>query len=86
MSRSQCSTRRQDAEDTDEARPAVIGNIAGPGSGTGTQCERICQSFRVEHIGIEHVLRADMDRRGSPETAVIRQNMRWTERNHNQHC
>lgn len=53
----------------------LIGILGRPGAGKGTQCQRLSRMFAVEHISIGDVLRAEMERKGSPHAAMIRQNM-----------
>lgn len=53
----------------------VIGVLGGPGSGKGTQCQWLARTFKVQHISIGDVLRAEMNRPQSPHAAIIRQNM-----------
>ncbi|KAI0905764.1 adenylate kinase-domain-containing protein [Ustulina deusta] len=55
---------------------AVIGILGGPGSGKGTQCRLLSETFKLDHISIGDVLRAELEREGSENAAIIEQNMR----------
>lgn len=55
---------------------AVIGVLGGPGSGKGTQCSLLAQTFKLKHISIGDVMRQEMKREGSEYAAIIEQNMR----------
>lgn len=66
------------AEATSSDKPApfmLVGVLGRPGAGKGTQCQWLSRMFAVEHISIGDVLRAEMEREGSPYAATIRQNM-----------
>lgn len=58
-----------------QVKPVVIGVVGGPGSGKGTQCEMLCQGFRVSHISVGDVLRAEAADQDSPYRETIRKNM-----------
>ncbi len=55
---------------------AVIGILGGPGSGKGTQCRLLSETFKLAHISIGDVLRAELEREDSENAAIIEQNMR----------
>ncbi|KAF5018781.1 hypothetical protein F66182_9231 [Fusarium sp. NRRL 66182] len=55
--------------------PRVICIAGGPGSGKGTQCRWLEQTFRLQHISIGDILRDEMNRPSSPYADIIRQNM-----------
>ncbi|TGJ86532.1 hypothetical protein E0Z10_g2271 [Xylaria hypoxylon] len=54
----------------------VVGLLGGPGSGKGTQCRLLSEAFKLDHISIGDVLRAELKREGSEHAAIIEQNMR----------
>lgn len=56
-------------------KPVLIGMLGGPGSGKSSQCRLLAQTFKVEHVSVGDLLRAEMDREGSPHGATIRGNM-----------
>ncbi|KAJ3543056.1 hypothetical protein NM208_g3780 [Fusarium decemcellulare] len=56
-------------------KPRVISVLGGPGSGKGTQCQWLARNFKVQHISVGEVLRAEINRPGSPHADIIRQNM-----------
>ncbi|XP_067416636.1 adenylate kinase isoenzyme 1-like [Emydura macquarii macquarii] len=39
--------------------PIIIFVIGGPGSGKGTQCERLAAKYKFQHLGIGNLLRAE---------------------------
>lgn len=49
--------------------------LGGPGSGKGTQCRLLSDKFDLVHISIGEVLRQEMDRPGSLNADIIRENM-----------
>ncbi|KAM6525729.1 hypothetical protein FALCPG4_011263 [Fusarium falciforme] len=53
----------------------LIGMLGGPGSGKSSQCRLMAQTFKVEHVCVGELLRAEMNREGSPHAATIRGNM-----------
>jgi UMP-CMP kinase len=61
--------------ETDGIKPTIIGILGGPGSGKGTQCRLMCESFEMEHLSIGDVLRDEIDRRDSPYASIIKENM-----------
>ncbi|KAK2603564.1 hypothetical protein QQS21_004244 [Conoideocrella luteorostrata] len=67
--------QQQIAKNPNEIKPIIIGLLGGPGSGKGTQCRLICQSFKIEHFSIGDVLRKELHRRESPYATIIRQHM-----------
>jgi len=52
-------------------RPRVVFVVGGPGSGKGTQCERIAKDFGYVHLSAGDLLRAERKVEGSPLGAVI---------------
>lgn len=53
----------------------IIGLVGGPGSGKGTQCERLTKALpTIEHLSIGETLRQEMQS-GSPYAQIIKQNM-----------
>lgn len=58
-------------EGVSESRPQVIFVIGGPGSGKGTQCERIVEKFGFKHLSAGDLLRAERKREGSPLGKII---------------
>ena len=53
----------------------VVSLLGGPGAGKGTQCERQCHIFDIEHISIGNLLRDEMNREDSQYGAIIKRNM-----------
>ncbi|KAI8669923.1 hypothetical protein NCS56_00795800 [Fusarium sp. Ph1] len=53
----------------------LFGMLGGPGSGKSSQCRLLAQTFKVEHVRVGDLLRAEMNREGSPYAATIRGNM-----------
>ena len=53
----------------------IIGLVGPPGSGKGTQCKRLACQFPIEHLSVGDVLRAEMEREGSPHASIIKENM-----------
>lgn len=43
-----------------EAKPNLIFVVGGPGSGKGTQCERLVTEFKCEHLSTGDLLRAEL--------------------------
>lgn len=58
------------------AGPQVVFVIGGPGSGKGTQCERIANEFGYVHLSAGELLRAERKVEGSPLGAVIEKAIR----------
>ncbi|KAI1114995.1 adenylate kinase-domain-containing protein [Nemania sp. NC0429] len=58
------------------AECVVIGVLGGPGSGKGTQCSLLAETFKLKHISIGDVMRQEMKREGSEYASIIEQNMR----------
>mmetsp|Transcript_96600 Transcript_96600/g.216349 ORF Transcript_96600/g.216349 Transcript_96600/m.216349 type:complete len:342 (+) Transcript_96600:55-1080(+) len=56
--------------------PFVAFVIGGPGSGKGTQCERIAEEFGYIHLSAGDLLRAERQREGSPLGEVIEATIR----------
>jgi Adenylate kinase and related kinases len=55
------------------AVPRVIFVLGGPGSGKGTQCKKICESFsEFVHLSAGELLRSARDS-GSPQGEMINQ-------------
>jgi len=50
---------RPDQEGKEEAKPSAIFVLGGPGSGKGTQCERIIADFGFKHLSVGDLLRAE---------------------------
>ncbi|KAL1626204.1 hypothetical protein SLS54_003038 [Diplodia seriata] len=59
----------------DMSKIAIVGVLGGPGAGKGTQCERLARTFELEHLSVSDVLRAEVEREGSPYASIIRENM-----------
>lgn len=54
----------------------LIGIVGPPGSGKGTQCELLARRYRLEHLSIGDILRAQIGRdEESPQAAIIKENM-----------
>lgn len=66
----------QSSSDAGSEEFAVIGVLGGPGSGKGTQCTLLAQTFKLNHISIGDVMRQEMKREGSEYASIIEQNMR----------
>jgi len=45
----------------EESKPKAIFVLGGPGSGKGTQCERIIADFGLKHLSVGDLLRAEMN-------------------------
>lgn len=58
------------------AGPQVVFVIGGPGSGKGTQCERIAREFGYVHLSAGDLLRAERKVEGSPLGATIEEAIR----------
>jgi len=43
--------------------PEIVFVLGGPGSGKGTQCEKLAQEYGFEHISVGDVLRDELNRR-----------------------
>mmetsp|Transcript_134665 Transcript_134665/g.340366 ORF Transcript_134665/g.340366 Transcript_134665/m.340366 type:complete len:321 (-) Transcript_134665:35-997(-) len=56
--------------------PQVVFVIGGPGSGKGTQCERIAKELGYVHLSAGELLRAERKVEGSPFGAVIEEAIR----------
>lgn len=56
-------------------RPSVVLVIGGPGSGKGTQCERIAAELGYVHLSAGELLRAELTREGSTLCQVIQDAM-----------
>lgn len=54
-----------------ERKPHVVLVIGGPGSGKGTQCERIAQHFGYAHLSAGELLREERRNEHSPLGAII---------------
>ncbi|KAF4464894.1 uridylate kinase [Fusarium albosuccineum] len=59
----------------DSNTPLFISIMGGPGSGKGTQCKLIAQSFNIGHVSIGQMLHGEMNTPRSPHASVIRGNM-----------
>ncbi len=57
------------------ADAVVVSMLGGPGSGKGTQCQRLSQIFDIEHVSVGNLLRDEMDRADSQYGALIKHNM-----------
>ncbi|KAL9100918.1 MAG: hypothetical protein Q9163_003778 [Psora crenata] len=57
------------------ARYCVIFVLGGPGAGKGTQCQMLSQEFRLQHLSVGDVLRAERDTPGSEYGELIAHNM-----------
>lgn len=60
----------------DANKPYVVFVLGGPGSGKGTQCEKIAQEFSYEHLSAGDLLRAERNSSGSEFGALIEQHIR----------
>lgn len=58
-----------------ENKPRVVFVIGGPGSGKGTQCQRIAETFGFVHLSAGELLRQETSLEGSPLRAIIEQSM-----------
>ncbi|KAM0433482.1 hypothetical protein ACHAPT_004362 [Fusarium lateritium] len=56
-------------------KPIFVGMLGPPGSGKSFQCRLLAERFVLEHVGVGDLLRAEMERQGSPHRAMIRTNM-----------
>ena len=54
-----------------EKGPIVIFILGGPGSGKGTQCELIQTNFKFHHLSAGDLLRAERNKPGSENGALI---------------
>lgn len=55
---------------------AIFGLVGGPGSGKGTQCSLLTQSFsELAHLSIGDTMRGEMNTPGSPYAEIIKENM-----------
>uniref|UniRef100_A0A1B0BEW0 UMP-CMP kinase n=1 Tax=Glossina palpalis gambiensis TaxID=67801 RepID=A0A1B0BEW0_9MUSC len=52
-------------------KPKVIFVLGGPGAGKGTQCSKIVERFKFEHLSAGDLLRAERAREGSEYGALI---------------
>ena len=57
------SSKSADAEGPSD-KPVVVFVLGGPGSGKGTQCERIVKDFGYEHLSTGDLLRAETQKGG----------------------
>ncbi|KAK3360964.1 adenylate kinase-domain-containing protein [Lasiosphaeria ovina] len=55
--------------------PTVIAMLGGPGSGKGTQCTMLAQTFDIEHVSIGDLLRLERNSPGSKYGQIIRDNI-----------
>lgn len=53
----------------------LVGMLGGPGSGKSSQCRLLAQTFKVEHVSVGDLLRAEMNRQWSPYASTIRGHM-----------
>eukprot|EP00927_Polykrikos_kofoidii_P072520 TRINITY_DN68624_c0_g1_i1.p1 TRINITY_DN68624_c0_g1~~TRINITY_DN68624_c0_g1_i1.p1 ORF type:complete len:1791 (+),score=282.65 TRINITY_DN68624_c0_g1_i1:195-5567(+) len=51
--------------------PTVIFVLGGPGSGKGTQCQRLSQTFGMHHLSVGDLLREERKRAGSQYGSMI---------------
>lgn len=45
----------------DLQKPQVLYILGGPGSGKGTQCERLVRDFKFDHISVGDLMRAEIE-------------------------
>jgi UMP-CMP kinase len=57
------------------AKIEVIFVLGGPGAGKGTQCKLIAEKYRICHISVGDVLRAELENPDSKWAPLIRANM-----------
>jgi len=71
QSRTDPSPSQSARVDTDEKKPRVLFVLGGPGSGKGTQCKIMADSFSLHHLSAGDLLRAERDREGSKVGELI---------------
>jgi UMP-CMP kinase len=54
---------------------AIVYVLGGPGAGKGTQCEMLAAKYRIGHLSVGDILRAERDAAKSPYAEIIRKNM-----------
>jgi len=65
-------------QNTAASKPALlfISLLGGPGSGKGTVGRWLQDRYHIEHVSMGDVMRAEMEREGSPHAEAIRECMR----------
>lgn len=58
----------------DPQNPQLIFVLGGPGSGKGTQCDRLIRDYHYEHISVGDVLREKVER-GGEESVRLKEMM-----------
>lgn len=75
MSRHSPETPKNTPAETSVEGAVIISMLGGPGSGKGTLCQLLSQTFNLVHISIGDVLREEVNRPNSPYAAIIRDNI-----------
>lgn len=52
-----------------------VNKVGGPGTGKGTQCEKLTKEWDFVHLSTGDLFRAEENREGSQHAATIRQSM-----------
>jgi UMP-CMP kinase len=52
--------------------PTVLIHVGGPGTGKGTQCEKLVKDWDFIHLSAGELLRAEQDRKGSQYGELIK--------------
>lgn len=55
----------------DPSNPQILFIIGGPGSGKGTQCERLIRDYGFEHISVGDVIRENVNGSTTPEALKL---------------
>ena len=65
-----CGSARAVDASTPSGKPSVVFVLGGPGSGKGTQCERIVKNFGYEHLSTGDLLREECKKGGDLATKL----------------
>jgi UMP-CMP kinase len=60
----------------DTPKPKIVFVLGAPGSGKGTQCEKIVEKFGYKHLSAGDLLREERDRKGSEFGELIEDKIR----------
>ncbi|XP_058823545.1 UMP-CMP kinase isoform X2 [Topomyia yanbarensis] len=71
-----CSAISRSKMSGDSAKPKVVFVLGAPGSGKGTQCEKIVQHYGYTHLSAGDLLREERNRVGSEYGSLIEDNIK----------
>uniref|UniRef100_A0A2M4CZQ5 UMP-CMP kinase n=1 Tax=Anopheles darlingi TaxID=43151 RepID=A0A2M4CZQ5_ANODA len=74
--RSNCSSFARHARTNTMGKPKVVFVLGPPGSGKGTQCEKIVAKYGYTHLSAGDLLREERNREGSEYGALIEDNIK----------